>query len=361
MNTDNKMEKRIQKLWQLIEPNPDGMLITSPENVRYLSGFSGTEGTLIICRKEGIFLTDGRYTTQAKEQVRNFTPITYKEKWNKIGRIIKKLRIKTLGFESRNLSVALQHELGKAAPSITLKPYSEALDMLRAVKDAAEIKILQKAARIASESLREVVAFIKPGVREIEIAAELEYRMRKKAGEAIAFHTIVASGFRSALPHGIASDKKIKKGEFVIIDYGLIYQGYCSDETCTFVVGPPTKKQKNIYETVKKAHDLAIKAVAPGKSLKEIDAVARTRINKSGYGRYFSHGTGHGIGLCVHEPPVVSFRSNGKIKKGMVFTIEPGIYLPKWGGVRIEDTVVVKPGGCERITLSDKSLKSVDI
>lgn len=338
-----------------------GMLITSPENVRYLSGFCGTEGTLLLTRREGFFLTDGRYTTQAKEEVVNFSVITFKEKWKEVGKLIKKLKIKSLGFESKNLTVAFLCDLEKEVRAVTLKPYAEALDSLRAVKDAEEIKILKKAALIAARSLAEVLPMIKPGVREKEIAAELEYRMRQKGGDEIAFQTIVASGYRSALPHGTASTKKIRPGEFVIIDYGVSYQGYSSDETCTLLVGKPSKKQIRVYETVKKAHDLAIAAVKPGKNLKDIDAAARRYIEKKGYKKYFTHGTGHGIGLCVHEPPLVSFRSKEKIKKGMVFTVEPGIYLPQWGGVRIEDTVVVKSDGCEPVTMSDKGLKIVGL
>lgn len=353
------MKKRIKKLWRLVDSNLDGMLITSPENVRYLSGFSGTEGTLILSRSNGFFLTDGRYTTQAKEQVKNLTIVIFKEKWQEISQILKRLKITFLGFESRNLSVAFQEELEKVASPIVLKPYAEALDALRYVKDADEIRVLKKAARIAAEGLKEAIPLIKPGVSEIDIAAELEYRMRKKGASNIAFQTIVASGFRSALPHGVATKKKIAKGEFIIIDYGIVYHGYVSDETCTFVVGIPTKKQKKIYDIVKKAHDLAVKAIAIGKPLKEIDAVARRYIDKMGYGKYFNHGTGHGIGLGVHEPPMVSYRSKETIKRGMVFTIEPGIYIPKWGGVRIEDTIVVKSTGCEMITQSDKILQSI--
>ncbi len=354
-------EKRLIKLWKLVDRALDGMLITSPENVRYLSGFSGTEGTLVLTRSTGFFLTDGRYATQAKEQVNGFSVITFRDKFRELGRLIKKLKIRSLGFESGNLTVAKMSDLEKNVGSVALKPYAGKLDSFRTVKDAEEVRVLKKAAFIASESLREVVPFIKPGVREIEIAAELEYSMRQKGGDDTAFRTIVASGYRSALPHGISSTKKIEKGDFVLIDYGVVYQGYCSDETCTFVVGKPTAKQKRIYGIVKKAHDLAIKAVKSGKFLKEVDDMARNHIGKMGYKRYFNHSTGHGIGLCVHEQPLVSFRSKGKIQRGMVFTIEPGIYLPKWGGVRIEDTVIAKSSGSEIITRSDKTLISVGL
>ena len=356
-----KTHKRVEKLWHLTAPKLNGMIITSPENVRYLSGFSGTEGMLLLTRKEGFFLTDGRYTTQAQEQVKGFTIITFKEKWKEAGRIIKKLGVASLGFESRNITVAAFRDFEKECMSIELLPQAEGFDNLRAVKDADEIRILKKAACIAAESLRVAVALIRPGIREMDIAVELEYQMRKRGGAASAFQTIIASGYRSALPHGVASQKKIKRGEFLTIDYGTLYKGYCSDETCTFVIGEPTKKQKRIYETVKKAHDLALRTCAPGKDFKVIDAAARKYIARQGYARYFNHGTGHGIGLCVHEPPTISFRSKARAQKGMVFTIEPGIYIPCWGGVRIEDTVVVISQGCEVITKTDKNLQCVGI
>ncbi|MEI6128328.1 MAG: M24 family metallopeptidase, partial [Pseudomonadota bacterium] len=267
----------------------------------------------------------------------------------------------SLGFESRNITVAALRDFEKECACQKLLPQADELENLRAVKDAEELGILKQAAQIATESLRRAVVLIRPGIREIDIAVELEYQMRKRGGAAAAFQSIVASGYRSALPHGVASQKKIKRGEFLTIDFGTIYQGYCSDETCTFVIGEPTKKQKRIYETVKKAHDLALSSAAPGKYFKDIDAAARKYIARQGYARYFNHGTGHGIGLCVHEPPTVSFRSKAKVKKGMVFTIEPGIYLPSWGGVRIEDTVVAISRGCEVITKSDKNLQSVGI
>lgn len=354
------MQRRVKKLWQLIDHKPDGLLMTSPENIRYLTGFSGTEGTLIITRREGFFLTDGRYTIQAKEQVKEFTVITFKEKWKEIGRLIKKLGISLIGFESRHLTTVCLHDLEKEFPAVECVPYADELDALRWIKDSKELSLLKHAAAIASESLSEVIPLIKPGVREMELAAELEYRMRKKGGDAAAFQTIIASGPRSALPHGVASDKKIMPGEFLIIDYGVVYKGYCSDETCTFVVGTPTKRQKHIYATVKKAHDASVGALIPGKHLTAIDAAARRYIEKQGYGKYFNHGTGHGIGLCVHEAPVVSFRSKATAQKGMVFTIEPGVYMPAWGGVRIEDTVVVTEKGCERITISDKNFRCVE-
>jgi len=355
------LKKRANRVFQLAGKDLGGIFVTSTENVRYLTGFSGTEGSLLLVKDRGFFLTDGRYTAQAKEQVKDFEVITFQEKWKALGRLIKKLNIRSMGYESKNLTLDLFNSMQKEAAAVRFDPLAEKLDSLRAVKEKEEIKALKKAAAIAAESLEEVLPEIIPGVKEIEIASELEYRMRKKGGENIAFQTIIASGPRSALPHGTATDKKIKKGEFVTIDYGVVYKGYASDETCTFVVGKPTPKQKKVYDTVKKAHDLAIKKVSSGRPLKDIDRAARKHIEKSGYGEYFTHSTGHGLGLCVHEYPIVSFRSKDSVKPGMVFTIEPGIYIPKWGGVRIEDTVLVKKQGFEVITKADKTLRSVGL
>jgi Xaa-Pro aminopeptidase len=354
------MKKRIKRLWQLVDEKIEGMLISSAENVRYLCGFSGTEGSIFITRREGFFLTDGRYTTQAREQVTGLAVITFREKAKGIASIIKKSRVRSVGYEARSLTVAFFKDLEKEVPGVQLNPYRDSLDQLRILKDASEIALLKRAAHIAALSLRQVMNLIRPGVREIEIAAELEYRIRKNGGEGPSFPFIVASGYRGALPHGVASQKKIAAGDLVVVDYGAIYSGYASDETCTFVVGRPTRKQKKIYAIVREAHDRAIAALKPRESLKRIDGAARTYIEKQGYKRYFNHGTGHGLGLSVHEPPRVSLLSDGKALEGMVVTIEPGIYLPGWGGVRIEDTVVVTKKGGEIITEMNKSLTVLD-
>ncbi len=353
----NIHKKRVRHLWDLVGDMCSGVLITSPENVRYLCGFSGTEGTLLVGRGESVFLTDGRYTTQAKAQVQGASVVTFTEKYKKAAGVLRDLRITDAAYESRTVTVDCLQRFEAAAPKVRFIACCEPLDMLREIKDAGEIAILRDAARIAAESLDETLPFVVPGARETDIAARLEYAMRIRGADGIAFQTIVASGPRSALPHGVASDRTLEKGDLVTIDYGLQYRGYCSDETCTFVLGRPTKKQQRIYETVLAAHDRAIKAVKPGASLASIDKRARSHIEKQGFKKYFSHGTGHGLGLCVHEPPVVSWRSTARAREGMVFTIEPGIYLPGWGGVRIEDTVAVTPGGAERITRSDKKLR----
>jgi len=350
------MKKRITKLWQLVGREIEAMLITSPENIRYLCGFSGSEGSIFFARQEGFFLTDGRYTTQAREEVKGLDVITYKEKIKGIAGIIKKMRVRSVGFEAHAVTVALLKELEKEIPAVVLQPYSDKLDQLRIIKDTSEITILKKAAHIAGQSLMQVMPLIKPGVREIEIAAELEYRIRKNGGDGPSFPFIVASGARAALPHGTASQKKIAAGDFVVVDYGAIYGGYASDETCTFIIGRPTRKQEQIYRIVREAQKRALYALKPGQSLKKVDEAARLYIEKQGYKKYFKHGTGHGIGLAVHEPPRISLLSKDTALEGMVVTIEPGIYLPGWGGVRIEDTAVVTRHGAEVITETNKAL-----
>ena len=352
-------EKRIQKLLKLSGGAVQGMLISNPENVRYLCGFTGTEGTLLLAGDRSFFLTDGRYTTQAHEQVHAGSIITFKDKIKELGRLVKKCGLSTLGYDARQMTVAQLRDIEKALAGVRLVDRANAFDEVRMVKDAGEIQLLARAAAIAAASLAETLPCITIGMSELDIAAELEYRMRKKGGAGAAFPTIVASGARSAMPHGMASGKPLAGGELLIIDYGVVYEGYCSDETCTFVLGEPTKKQQRIYDTVKTAHDRALAALAPGKPLKEVDAAARSCIGEQGLGKRFSHGTGHGLGLCVHEQPVVSARSQSTAQKGMVVTIEPGIYLPGWGGVRIEDTAVVTATGCEIITRTDKSLRVI--
>ncbi len=350
------MKQRIKKLWQLVDRETEGMLITSPENIRYLCGFSGSTGSIVITRREGIFLTDGRYTTQARQEVRGLEVVTCKEQVTGIAGIIKKLQLRSVGFEARSVSVAVLQELEKEMPAVQLQPYSDKLDQLRMIKDAAEITILKKAAQIAAQSLQEVLPLIKPEVREAEIAAELEYRIRKNGGDGPSFPFIVASGARAALPHGTASQKKIAAGDFVVVDYGAVYAGYASDETCTFIVGRPTRKQERIYRVVREAQKRALDALKPGQALQKVDRAARSYMEKQGYKKYVQHGTGHGIGLAVHEPPRISFLSNDTARAGMVVTIEPGLYLPGWGGVRIEDTAVVTKDGAEIITQTDKAL-----
>jgi len=352
-------KKRLRRLQTLLGSAAEAVLITGSENLRYLCGFTGTEGLLLVAGDRSFFLTDTRYTTQAREEVCATDTITFKEKAQELARIVKKCGVTVACFDSRQLTVAQLREWEKALPGVRLTARPDVFDDLRMIKDATEIKLLARAAEIAAAGLAATLPFIKAGMSELDVAAELEYRMRKSGGSGPSFPTIVASGPRSAMPHGVASDRRLARGEILLIDYGCAYEGYCSDETCTFFLGEPTAKQSRLYAVVKKAHDLALAALSPGAALSRVDAAARDYITARGFGKRFGHGTGHGLGLCVHESPAVSHRSSSTARKGMVVTIEPGIYLPGWGGVRIEDTAAVTAGGCRALTKTDKSLRVI--
>jgi Xaa-Pro aminopeptidase len=334
----------------LRDDNIDGILITALENVRYLSGFTGSDAALVMTETRGYFLTDSRYTTQAKKEVSGFEVIEYKKKIEGLSDLINGLGLSGVGFETQGLTYQAHKELAEKISGGQLIPVIERIKNIRAVKDEEEIGRIKRAIEIASKSLRENAWRVAPGNQEREVALELEFSMRRNGADNIAFDTIVASGARSALPHGKASEKRIGEGEFVVIDFGARYRGYYSDETCTFFCGKPNRRQKEVYQIVKDAHDKTISSVRPRMKAVELDAVARDWIRNAGYGDYFGHGTGHGVGLEVHENPVIGPESEDVLVEGMVFTIEPGIYIPGWGGVRIEDMVVVTGSGCEVLT-----------
>lgn len=357
MQTD--FQKRVRKLQKLLGASGEAALVIDSENLRYLCGFTGTEGLLFLTSNRSFFLTDTRYTTQASQEVAATDIITFRDKTAELARIVKKNAVTAVCFDARRLAVAQLRQWEKAIDGVRFIDRSEPFEDLRTVKDAAELRLLARAAGIAAQSLEETLACVRPGMSELDVAAELEYRMRRNGSAGPAFPTIVASGPRSAMPHGVASPKKLGRGEILLIDYGCVYEGYCSDETCTFFLGEPTARQRRLYDVVKKAHDLALAALAPGIPLAKVDAAARDHIAAQGFGRRFGHGTGHGLGLCVHENPSVSQRSAAVARRGMVVTIEPGIYLPGWGGVRIEDTAAVTAGGCRVLTKTEKELRII--
>lgn len=337
----------------------DLLIVSNLSNIRYLCGFTGSEGTLILSQDDGWFLTDSRYTSQAKGEVTGAQVIEFSSRMESLVKILTDHNAARVAFEAGHTSVAAYQELSRRLSGVELVAADQELSTLRVIKDADELALLEKVAGLASDSLLEVLDQIRPGMLERDVAWALEGAMRRRGGEGISFDFIVASGERGALPHGKASEKPILKGELVTIDYGALYRGYCSDETVTVSMGEPDPRQREVYETVRVAQQMAVDAARPGMAFKDLDAVARDYIAGNGYGDFFGHGLGHGIGLDVHEPPTVSFRSTATIEEGMVFTIEPGIYLPGWGGVRIEDSVVMESGGCRRITRVPKELMVV--
>jgi Xaa-Pro aminopeptidase len=338
----------------------DGILFTSLENIRYLCGFTGSDGAFIITQKESFFLTDSRYWTQADAEVKEARVIHYKKKMEGIFSLLFDLKLKEIGFESAFLPfLAYQFLTERFANEARLIPLEEALRNLRAVKDTHELTLIRRAIDISSNAFLQVTEILKAGVVEREAALEMESIMKRSGADAIGFDIILASGKRSALPHGKASDKRIEKGDFILIDFGSGFQGYHSDQTRTVVCGNPSTEQQKIYHIVREAHDQAIKKARPGIPIGEVDGAARDHIRNQGYGEYFGHGTGHGIGLAVHEDPTVNSENKGLLQEGMIFTIEPGIYIPDWGGVRIEDMVLVTPHGVEVLTYLPGELRAV--
>jgi len=351
----NRGQERLRSL--LRRKDLDAVLFMSLENIRFLCGFTGSDGALIYGAEERVFLSDSRYEEQAGGEVRGAIFQRYRKKIEGIARSLKALRVKRLGFEASALTWETYQNLKAHLDRVTLVPLAAEISGLRACKEPAEIEKIRRAIQIASESFLDTLSRLKPGAREKTAGDFLEFRMKRRGGEGPSFPTIVASGPRAALPHGKASDKSMEKGEMVVIDFGSCYQGYHSDETKTMILGKPDARQKKVYDLVRKAQDRAIRTARPGVGVRSIDRAAREVISRAGYGQYFGHGTGHGIGLAVHEYPTLSPRGSGMVEPGMIFSVEPGVYLPGWGGVRLEDLVLVTDRGCEVLTYLSKELK----
>jgi Xaa-Pro aminopeptidase len=356
------MKERISKLQaELKEAKLDALLINTPENRRYMTGFTGTAGTVLVSQEEAILITDFRYTQQAKKQSPDYRVVEFKDsKLDKINKLLTELKVESLGFEAtyENYNTYLNF---KEKLDVELKPTESLVKKLRMIKNVDEIEKIKKAVEIADDAFTMIRDFLKVGVVERDVALELELFMKRAGASDNAFKFIVASGERSALPHGVASEKKIEAGDFVTMDFGCVYDGYHSDMTRTVVVGAkPSVKQQEIYEIVLKAQLESIKAIKAGITGKEVDQVARDIITEAGFGDYFGHGLGHAVGLEIHEGPRLSPKGDTVLEAGMVVTVEPGIYLPDWGGVRIEDIVVVTEDGCEILTDSTKELLVID-
>jgi len=334
----------------------DAIIYSNLKDIRYLSGFTGSEGLLLLGGAEIYLLTDSRYTTQAREEAAGCSVVEFRERMPTLAALVNGMGAVRVGFQADAVSVSLHNELIRSLPDTGLVPLGVELGGLRIIKDPLEVDRLEKTAALASDALLGMLSSVRPGMTERELALGLEFAMRNAGADDKAFDFIVASGERGALPHGRASTKAIRSGELVTIDFGAVMDGYNSDETVTVSVGEPDARQLEVYRIVKAAHDKAIEAVRPGVALKALDAVARDHIAENGFGDFFGHGLGHGVGLDVHEKPVVSFRSEDEAREGMVFTIEPGIYIPGWGGVRIEDTVYVTADGCRLLTRVPKDL-----
>lgn len=352
---------RIQKLaGKLKEARLDGILLLKDSNIRYISGFTGSESYVVISANSNTFITDSRYTEQAEAECSGFEVVRWRSPALGLTETIQKVceakGIKNLGFEQDKVTYEFYEKLEKGLPGVKLTPTRGLVEDIRYVKDKEEIECIRTAAQIADEAFTELLGILKAGVTEKDMERELQYLIKKKGAEDIGFPTIIASGKRSSLPHAIPSDKKIEKGDLVTFDFGAMYKGYRSDITRTIVVGKADEKQKEIYNIVKMAQEKGVKALKAGISGKVPDDCARGYIREAGYGDFFGHGLGHGVGLDIHEEPFMSTNCERVLEAGNVITVEPGIYLPDWGGVRIEDTVLVKEEGIEILTKFSKEL-----
>ncbi|HVO81859.1 MAG TPA: Xaa-Pro peptidase family protein [Terriglobales bacterium] len=346
----------------------DALLITHLPNLRYLCGFTGSAGALLVSDNAAVFVSDGRYKAQARAEVQSArvlispkSPLVAAAEWLKAKR--KKGRHSRpgkLGIEAEHLTVAGRRRIAEVLPSgVRLKAAPPLVEQARMAKDAEEIERIRAAVLLGARLFDRALQTIRPGVKEAEVAAEIEYAARRAGAEQMSFETIIAAGERSALPHGRASEAPIPAQGFVVCDFGVILAGYCSDMTRTLYVGRPTDEARNVYETVREAQQAAVSAVRPGVSVGEVDRAARKLLQKNKLGRYFTHSTGHGVGLEIHEIPRVAAGQTEILRPGMVITIEPGVYIPGKWGVRIEDMVVVTERGCEVLTPTGKELIAI--
>ncbi len=332
-------------------------------NIRYLCGYSGSFGILLITRKNAYFITDGRYVNQAKTEIKGAEVIIYSNRGLSGNVFInefkhnKRIRFRgKTGIEGKANTPAFYQNMRQTFPNVDLVLTENVVENIAAVKDEHEITAFKKASQITDRVFEEILPLVKPGVREKELSAEICYRQMMHGADKNSFDSIVASGPRSALPHGIASDRKIKKDEFVTFDFGCIYNGYPSDMTRTVVVGKATKEMKKIYNVVKEAQLAGIKAISPGVMCSDVDRIARKIITDAGYGDKFTHSLGHGLSQIVHALPTLAASSKAKLEINNVVTVEPGIYIDDFGGVRIEDDVLVTENGSDIFNSSPKDL-----
>ena len=357
--------KRRQKQLQisLAGARFDALLVSHLPNIRYLCGFTGSAGALLVTEKQCVFFTDGRYTAQARTEVSGArivigrkAPMASLADWLKSQKSVAR-NLKRTGFESEHVSFAAYRSLVKGMPSgIRLSPASGLVESIRVIKDDDELALMRSAALVGASLFDRALEVIRPGMKETAVAAEMQHAASNAGTEGMSFSTIIAAGQRSALPHGRASNHPIPPDGFVVCDFGVILAGYCSDRTRTVHVGRPSEEERSAYEAVRDAQQAALEAIRPGQKLGEVDGAARKVLQKSKLAKYFTHSTGHGVGLEIHEAPRVAAGQEDQLKPGMVITIEPGVYLPGKWGIRIEDMAVVTDTGCEVLAPATREL-----
>jgi Xaa-Pro aminopeptidase len=364
---DSPYKKRLKNLRKkLIGKLPDMLWIVQPENRRYLSGFRADDiqlnessGSLFITGKKNILITDSRYTVEAENEAADFRVITQKTTFqDELIRQVEKAKGKCLGFEEDhvtwNLHRQLSSKLRNLSPPVKMKPLKGLIEKTREIKYDSEIALMKKASDTMSKVLNRVLGTVEPGQTEKEIARKIETFSFEAGADGMAFDSIVASGPNAALPHAVPTNRKIRKRDHIIFDVGLKVDGYCCDMTRTIFIGTPDRKIMEIYKIVREAQLAALEYVRPGEISTKPDSIARDIIKKAGYGQYFGHSLGHGVGLATHEAPRLSPRDPVTLKEGMIVTVEPGIYLPGKGGVRLEEMVAIEKNGPRILTKNDK-------
>ena len=340
---------------RLTEDRLEALVILKAENRAYLTGFTGSAGIAVVLPERRHLLVDFRYVEQARMEAPEFPAVRVTNLVDGLAAFLRDSGAQRVGFEADTVTVAQLRRLEELAAGLAFIPL-EGLDRMRWRKDPGEVARIRRATEIADAAFREILPAVRPGVAERDLALELEYKMRRLGADGVAFETIVASGLRSALPHGRASDKPIAAGDFVTFDWGAVVQGYHSDCTRTLAVGRASGQQREIYRIVRGAQEAAVAGLRAGMTGKEADALARDRIAAAGHGEHFGHGLGHGVGRAVRGGPTLSPREEAVLESDVVVTVEPGIYVPGWGGVRIEDLVVLRESGAEVLTGLSKDL-----
>lgn len=350
----------IEKLKQAIkDSNYDAALIVSPENRFYFTGFESSDGYLIVNENDAVFITDGRYIEAAEKKIKGCKVVLQEKKASQIKDILSSLNDKVIAVEADRMTLSEYALFASALEGMELVAdgsLDAQINEIRSIKTSEEIEKIKIAQRISEEALENILNFIEPGKTEKEIALELEYYMLSHGAQGLSFETIAVSGKKSSMPHGVPDGKVIEAGDFVTMDFGALYEGYHSDMTRTVAVGKATDEMKEVYYTVLNAQENAIRSVKAGLSCKDADDAARSVIETAGYGNYFSHSTGHGVGVEIHEYPNLSKISDKILESGNIVTVEPGIYIPEKFGVRIEDMVLVTENGCENLTKAPKEL-----
>lgn len=346
------MKQRVERLRERLQHhNLNALLVSSLTNIRYLFGFCGSNAIALVASDLSFFITDRRYTLQASQQVHGAEiVIAKKDLYAELKKIVSPEAGYKIGVEAMHLSLKDFTQLKKALDSVKLVASERLVERISAVKDAQEIEDIRQAATICTAVFNETLPLIKPGISELDISAEISYRAARRGSERDPFEPIVASGVRSALPHGMASRKKIAAGDLVILDFGATMNGYAADFTRTVIVGEASPEQRKMADAVAAALDAAEQATKPGVGGKELDGVARSVLAEKGLGEYFQHSLGHGLGLNVHELPRIGERSQDVLAAGNVVALEPGVYLPEVGGIRIEDDFVLTSDGAENLT-----------